>query len=80
MLKKCLIVSLLVGGCAAIASAQDAKTALGSVSKSLGADTLKTVHNFGHRFRLRARAESQRQRTVAEVHREELHAGHRFRR
>ena len=43
MLKKCLIVSLLVGGCAAIASAQDAKTALGSVSKSLGADTLKTV-------------------------------------
>ena len=43
MLKKCLIVSLLVGGCAAIASAQDAKTALGNVSKSLGADTLKTV-------------------------------------
>ena len=43
MLKKCLFVSLLIGGCAAIASAQDAKTALGNVSRSLGADALKTV-------------------------------------
>jgi len=43
MFKRCLFVSLLIGGCAAIASAQDVKGALGSVSKSLGADTLKTV-------------------------------------
>jgi len=43
MFKRCLFVSLLIGGCAAIASAQDAKAAIGSVSKSLGADTLKTV-------------------------------------
>src|SRR5262245_11939712 len=43
MLKRGLFVCLLICGYAAMASAQDAKAALGNVSKSLGADTVKTV-------------------------------------
>src|SRR5262245_57738992 len=43
MLKKCLLVSLLVGVWATIAAPKDAKAALRNVSKSLGADSLRTV-------------------------------------
>src|SRR4029450_2835866 len=43
MLERCLLVGLLTCACAASAAAQDAKTVIGTVSKALGADTLKTV-------------------------------------
>src|SRR4030095_16618669 len=43
MLNKFLLVGVLTCACAAHAVAQDAKTAIATVSKALGADTLKTV-------------------------------------
>ena len=43
MLNKFLLVGVLTCACAANAVAQDAKTAIATVSKALGADTLKTV-------------------------------------
>ena len=43
MLKKYLLLVLLVSVCAGPAAAQDAKAAIGNVSKALGGDALKTV-------------------------------------